>query len=43
MTAQQKAAASPGDPAAMTSFGAAEGQVAGGLGGCSPFPRVIPT
>ena len=32
VTAQQKAAASPGDPAAMTSFGAAEGQVAGALG-----------
>ena len=32
VTAQQKAAASPGDPAAMTSLGAAEGQVAGRLG-----------
>jgi LemA protein len=32
VTAQQKAAASPGDPAAMTSLGAAEGQVAGALG-----------
>jgi LemA protein len=32
VTAQQKAASSPGDPAAMTSLGAAEGQVAGALG-----------
>ena len=32
VTAQQKAASSPGDPAAMTGLGAAEGQVAGALG-----------
>jgi LemA protein len=32
VTAQQKAASSPGDPAAMASLGAAEGQVAGSLG-----------
>jgi LemA protein len=32
VTAQQRAAASPGDPAAMSSLGAAEGQVAGALG-----------
>ena len=32
VTAQQKAASSPGDPSAMTSLGAAEGQVAGALG-----------
>ena len=32
VTAQQKAALSPGDPSAMTSLGAAEGQVAGALG-----------
>jgi LemA protein len=32
VTAQQKAAASPGDPSAMATLGAAEGQVAGALG-----------
>jgi LemA protein len=32
VTAQQKAAASPGDPSAMASLGAAEGQVSGALG-----------
>ena len=32
VTAQQKAASSPGDPSAMTNLGAAEGQVAGALG-----------
>src|SRR5580704_3320444 len=32
VTAQQKATSNPGDPAAMTSLGAAEGQVAGALG-----------
>jgi LemA protein len=32
VTAQQKAAASPGDPASMSSLGAAEGQVSGALG-----------
>ena len=32
VTAQQKAAASPGDPSAMAGLGAAEGQVAGALG-----------
>jgi LemA protein len=32
VTAQQKAAASPGDPSAMTSLGMAEGQVTGALG-----------
>jgi LemA protein len=32
VSAQQKAATSPGDPSAMTSLGAAEGQVAGALG-----------
>jgi LemA protein len=32
VTAQQKAASSPGDPSAMTSLGAAEGQLSGALG-----------
>jgi LemA protein len=32
VTAQQKAASNPSDPSAMTSLGAAEGQVAGALG-----------
>ena len=32
VTAQQKAAANPGDPAAMSGLGAAEGQVSGALG-----------
>src|SRR6202795_2210783 len=32
VTAQQKAAASPGDPSAMAGLGAAEGQVSGALG-----------
>jgi LemA protein len=32
VTAQQRAAASPGDPSAMAALGSAEGQVAGALG-----------
>jgi LemA protein len=32
VTAQQKAASNPGDPSAMASLGAAEGQVSGALG-----------
>ena len=43
VTAQQKAAAAPGDPSAMTSLGAAEGQVAGRWAGCSRLRKVIPT
>ena len=42
VTAQQKATSSPGDPAAMTSLGAAEGQVAGRSAGYSHLPRAIP-
>ena len=42
VTAQQKAAASPGDPSAMTSLGMAEGQVTGALGRLLLLQRVIP-
>ena len=42
-TAGQQAAANPGDRAAMSALGGAEGQLAGRSGGCLPWSRRIPT
>ena len=43
VTAQQKAAANPGDPAAMSGLSAPRGRSPGSSAGCSPWPRAIPT
>ena len=43
MSAGQKAAANPGDPAAMKELGQAEAQLGGAWAGSLPSPRRIPT